>query len=161
MLIVLRFDKGSILTKGYAIPHGSYNARTGAYRAQALYYKEIQEHLELSGTDYRDEALDYLSCPSLSSDITLRDYQKRALEAWRAAGRRGVVVLPTGAGKTVIALKAIEELEVSTLVVVPTLVLVDQWRERLEEAFGVEVGVVGGGKQLLRGLTVATYDSAS
>ena len=160
-MIVLRFDRGSIVASGGPIPHGRYDARTGAYRAPALLYGEIVEHLESSGVDYRDEALDALPCPSLSSDIRLRDYQQRALDAWKAAGRRGVIVLPTGAGKTIVALKALEELEAATLVVVPTLVLVDQWRRELEKAFGVEVGVVGGGMHLLRGLTVATYDSAS
>jgi len=160
-LIVLSFDRGSITARGGSIPHGRYDAVTGAYRAPALHYGEIVEHLRRSGVEYRDEALDPLACPPLHSDIELRDYQRRALKAWRAAGRRGVVVLPTGAGKTVVAMKAVEEIGAATLVVVPTLVLVDQWRSRLEEAFGVEVGVVGGGVHRLRGLTVATYDSAS
>ena len=160
-MIVLRFDRGSIVARGGSIPHGRYDARTDAYRAPALLYREIVEHLESSGVGYRDEALDALPCPALKSDIRLRDYQRRALDAWRAAGRRGVIVLPTGSGKTVIALKAMEEIGEAALVVVPTLVLVDQWRRELEEAFGVEVGIVGGGRHLLRGLTVTTYDSAS
>ena len=160
-MIVLRFNRGSIIARGGPIPYSRYDAKTGTYRAQALHYWEILKHLERGGANYRDEALDAIPCPGLSSDIRLRDYQKRALDAWREAGRRGVVVLPTGAGKTIVALKAMEEIEAATLVVVPTLVLVDQWRSRLEEAFGVEVGVVRGGKHLLRGLTVATYDSAS
>jgi len=160
-LIVLRFDRGSIVARGGAIPHGRYDADIGAYWAPAFRYGEIVEHLERSGVEYRDEALDPLPCLRLSSDVKLRDYQLKALDAWRRAGRRGVVVLPTGAGKTVLALKAIEELQTATLVVVPTLVLIDQWRSRLEEVFGVEAGVVGGGRRLLRGLTVATYDSAS
>jgi superfamily II DNA or RNA helicase len=96
----------------------------------------------------------------LSSSIVLRDYQEEALEAWSIEGHRGVIVLPTGAGKTVVAIKAIESLGEPTLIVVPTLVLVEQWRARLEEEFGVEVGVVGGGAREVRPLTVITYDSA-
>jgi superfamily II DNA or RNA helicase len=70
-------------------------------------------------------------------------------------------VLPTGAGKTVIALKAIEELRVATLIVVPTLVLLEQWRKKLEEEFGISVGTVGGGRVDIKPITVTTYDSAS
>ena len=48
----------------------------------------------------------------------------------------------------------------STLVVAPTLDLVRQWHATLEEAFGVDVGMIGGGEYDLKDLTVTTYDSA-
>jgi superfamily II DNA or RNA helicase len=118
------------------------------------------EHLEREGVAFSDEVFRKGSRLQLSSSIVLRDYQEEALEAWRNEGHRGVVVLPTGAGKTVVAIKAIERLEEPTLIVVPTLVLVEQWRARLEEEFGVEVGVVGGGSREVRPITVITYDSA-
>jgi superfamily II DNA or RNA helicase len=160
-LIVLRFDKGSLRAEGGPIPYGRYDALTQRYVAPAFRYREIVEHLESQGVDFRDEASLSLAVSGLSSSIVLRDYQEEALVSWGSAGHRGVVVLPTGAGKTVVALKAIEELGEATLVVVPTLVLVDQWRRRLEEDLGVEVGVLGGGSSDVRALTVATYDSAS
>lgn len=160
-LIVLSFDAGSIVARGGPIPNSRYDGRLDAYRASAYLYRDIIASLRREGVEYRDEALKPLPCPKLASRIALRDYQQRALESWKAAGCRGVVVLPTGAGKTVLALKAIEETNAATLVVVPTLVLVEQWRSRLEEAFSVEVGVVGGGSHVLRCLTVATYNSAS
>ncbi|MCW4036688.1 MAG: DEAD/DEAH box helicase, partial [Candidatus Bathyarchaeota archaeon] len=56
---------------------------------------------------------------------------------------------------------AIEELCEAALVVVPTLVLADQWRQRLEGEFGLKIGAVGGGSRQVRAITVATYDSAS
>jgi superfamily II DNA or RNA helicase len=118
------------------------------------------EHLEREGVAFSDEVFRKGSRLQLSSSIVLRDYQEEALEAWRNEGHRGVIVLPTGAGKTVVAIKAIERLEEPTLIVVPTLVLVEQWRARLEEEFGVEVGVVGGGSREVRPITVITYDSA-
>jgi len=118
------------------------------------------ELLEAMGARYQDEVKATPRVPQLESDIVLRDYQEVALDAWRMAGNRGTIVLPTGAGKTVVALKALEALQVATLVVVPTLVLVDQWRGVLEEAFNVEVGVLGGGRQDVRAITVSTYDSA-
>ncbi len=118
------------------------------------------ELLEAMGARYQDEVKATPRVPHLESGIVLRDYQEAALDAWRMAGNRGTIVLPTGAGKTVVALKALEALQVATLVVVPTLVLVDQWRGVLEEAFNVEVGVLGGGRRDVRAITVSTYDSA-
>jgi superfamily II DNA or RNA helicase len=69
-------------------------------------------------------------------------------------------VLPTAAGKTFIALKAMSLLKTQTLIVVPTLDLIDQWKRRVQECFGVEAGTVGGGESTVRMLTVSTYDSA-
>jgi superfamily II DNA or RNA helicase len=89
-----------------------------------------------------------------------RPYQREALAAWRRARSRGVVVLPTGAGKTHVAVMAIELVRRSTLVVAPTLDLVRQWYDLLRTTFDVEVGVVGGGEYDLRSITVTTYDSA-
>jgi superfamily II DNA or RNA helicase len=96
----------------------------------------------------------------LKSTIQLRPYQESALNRWRQAQNRGVLVLPTAAGKTYIALKAIELLRTQTLIVVPTLDLIDQWRSRVKERLGAESGAVGGGENIVRMITVATYDSA-
>jgi len=46
------------------------------------------------------------STPAFPTDYDLREYQREALDAWRDAGDRGVLELPTGAGKTVIAIRA-------------------------------------------------------
>ena len=159
-MIRLSFDRGSVVSEGGPIPYGKLDARTGTYRAPAFRYRLILQHLEDEGAEIVDEVLRKGAGLELSSSITLRDYQEKALEAWRGEGHRGVVILPTGAGKTVVAIKAMESLGEPTLIVVPTLVLVEQWRTRLEEEFGVEVGVVGGGAHEVRPITVITYDSA-
>ncbi len=139
-------------------PHCVWDPRVGALRAHAFRYAEIRE--ALPGAE--DLVMDPLPLPAprLRSGIRLRPYQADALNAWLEEGGRGIVVMPTGAGKTVVALRAMEELSVSTLVVVPTLPLLRQWVDRISEAFGVEVGAVGGGRDDLRGITVTTYDSA-
>jgi superfamily II DNA or RNA helicase len=96
--------------------------------------------------------------------FTPRPYQDDALAAWLAAGGRGVVVLPTGAGKTVLALMAIARLGLRTLVVVPTIELLYQWRDAIVDRLGVaksKVGVVGDGRRELRPITVITYASAA
>jgi superfamily II DNA or RNA helicase len=96
--------------------------------------------------------------------LTPRPYQTDALAAWAAAGGHGVVVLPTGAGKTVLALMAIERMGLRTLVVVPTIELLYQWRDAIIERLGVpksKVGVVGDGRRELRPITIITYASAA
>ncbi|MCC6620307.1 MAG: DEAD/DEAH box helicase family protein [Deltaproteobacteria bacterium] len=88
-------------------------------------------------------------------------HQQEALDAWVGNGRRGVVVLPTGAGKSYVAEMAILQVRRSTLVVAPTIDLMNQWVGLLESAFGPElVGSVGGGTHRLAPLTATTYDSA-
>ena len=82
--------------------------------------------------------LDLVPCPELQSSVVLRDYQKQALDAWIANDKRGIIVLPTGSGKTVVGIKAISLLNTSTLVIAPTLDLVDQWRTRLTKEFKVD-----------------------
>ncbi|HVU10885.1 MAG TPA: DEAD/DEAH box helicase [Phototrophicaceae bacterium] len=99
-------------------------------------------------------------------DLTLHDarepheYQIAALDAWEAADRRGSIVLPTGAGKTFVAIHAIQRVNRSTLVVAPTIDLLHQWYARLVNAFQTEVGVYYGAEKIIHPLTVTTYHSA-
>lgn len=97
-------------------------------------------------------------------DLEPRTYQHAAVESWLRAGGRGIVVLPTGSGKTVVAFDAIAQLGVRTLVVVPTIELLRQWRGGLVERLGLPaemVGAVGGGERAPGPLTVITYNSAA
>ena len=100
--------------------------------------------------------------PALS--LTPRPYQKDALTAWGRAQGRGIVVLPTGAGKTVVALMTMEAMGVRTLIVVPTIDLMHQWHDGIRDKFGLtgdQVGMVGGGFKSECPITVITYDSAA
>ena len=93
-----------------------------------------------------------------------RPYQAEAMAAWEQAAGRGVVVLPTGAGKTVLALMTIARLKLRTLVVVPTIELLYQWRDSIIKQLGVpesKVGVIGDGKHQLKPVTIITYASAA
>lgn len=155
------YDKGTLLLKGnLRVPNTHWDARAGAYRALAFHYADIIAYLENSNLEYLDEALDLLPMPRLQPRTELRDYQREALDSWIRAGQRGVVVLPTGTGKTIVALGAIWTLQTPTLVVVPTLDLMEQWRHALAAEFGIEIGVYGGGDNVLEPITVSTYDSA-
>jgi superfamily II DNA or RNA helicase len=113
------------------------------------------------GLSVQDEARQYTELDfGVRIDREPRPFQSEALDALKRARGRGIVVLPTGAGKSHVAILAIDKWRRSTLVVAPTLDLVRQWYDLLRTTFGVEVGLVGGGEYSLRPLTVTTYDSA-
>lgn len=160
-MVRLWFDKGTLLLRGaMGTPYGKWDLRVGCYRIKALNYRDVLAYLKESGVSFEDYVQQLPPSESFMSSVELRGYQSEALSRWRRAGMRGVLVLPTAAGKTYIALKAISLLRVQTLIVVPTLDLLDQWRTRVRECLGVEAGVVGGGECSVRMVTVATYDSA-
>jgi superfamily II DNA or RNA helicase len=160
-MIHLWFDKGTLLLRGeVGTPYGKWDPRVGCYRIKALHYHDVLSYLEESRLPYQDEVLDLPPSQTLKDLVELRAYQDEALVKWRHAGMRGILVLPTAAGKTYIALKAIGLLKMRTLIVVPTLDLIDQWRKRVVDYLGVEAGAVGGGEDDVRMVTVSTYDSA-
>lgn len=157
----LTFDRGTILVRGdVRVPNSTWDERSKAFRAMALHYKDIIDFLNISGFDFNDHVLNPMPCPELRSSVILRDYQKQAIEAWIANGKRGIITLPTGSGKTIIGIKAISLLNTPTIVIAPTLDLVDQWRSNLRDELNVEVGILGRGEQEIKALTVSTYDSA-
>ena len=97
--------------------------------------------------------------PAGRSGPRLRPYQEAALLRWTLAGRRGLVVLPTGAGKTHVGIAAMRHLNRPTLFLVPTRVLMEQWLVRLREAGVDEPGCYGDGRRELKPVTVSTFES--
>jgi DNA excision repair protein ERCC-3 len=94
----------------------------------------------------------------------LRTYQKEAVSRWyqdgRASGAHGVVVLPCGAGKTVVALHAMATIQQHTLILCNNQTAVNQWvREILDKTTltADDVGVYTGEEKRIRPVTVATY----
>lgn len=84
-----------------------------------------------------------------TNPLALYRWQEEALAAWRANGRRGIVDAVTGAGKTRLAIAAIAaqfNAGGKTLVLVPTVVLLHQWRDVVATALPTaRVGLVGDG----------------
>lgn len=165
-MLVLSFRSGTLeLTgaeSGAAVPKPlTWDKRSGLFRAPAQAYADVVMGLRRQELAYEDRARSY---PELAQGAVVRreprPFQVEALAAWEKARGRGVVVLPTGAGKSHVAVMAIDARKRSALVVAPTLDLVRQWYDLLRRSFGVEVGVVGGGSHDVRPLTVTTYDSA-
>jgi superfamily II DNA or RNA helicase len=148
------------------VPFASIDPRTKYMRAQALYYRNILEYLKQSEIVYNDYVLDLVPSPNILIDnrnthLALREYQQKALDNWTKVGKRGCVVLPTGAGKTVIGIKAIEMVNSASIVIVPTIDLMDQWTSVLSKYFpDIKIGNLGGGAEEIEPITVSTYDSA-
>lgn len=160
-MVCLSFDKGTILITGNVkTPYGKWDSRVGAYRAKSLYYLDILDYFKESNFSFQDNVMKGPPIETMSNKVNLRSYQKQALLNWNRNKNRGIIVLPTAAGKTHIALKAISELKTQTLIVVPTLDLVDQWNNRIREFLDLDSGTIGGGEHTVKMITVITYDSA-
>lgn len=139
----------------------AWDPRERVYRMPAIAYAELILRLRARKIAAIDGARGYTTLslqPLIKRDVF--PYQREALEAWSARRSRGVVVLPTGSGKTYVATLAILAKQRSALVVVPTLDLLNQWYDILAAAFGVPIGIVGGGYNVVHDVTVTTYDSA-
>lgn len=130
------------------------------WRCPAIHFAELRTWLAERGIHSRVPRWEQLEL-SVQDEREPHDYQREALRAWQAAGYRGSIVLPTGAGKTFVAVRAIATLGRSALIIAPTIDLLHQWYSRLSDSLGVEIGLFYGGEKLLRPLTVTTYHSAA
>jgi DNA excision repair protein ERCC-3 len=99
-----------------------------------------------------------------ASTWTLRDYQRSAVAVFHAGGSEkggsGVVVLPCGAGKTVVGIGAIVAVGSHTLILTANTTAVRQWKEELLARTSLtpdQVGEYTGDKKEIRPVTVATY----
>ena len=164
----LTFDRGTLLLhpppRGKLwVDYATWDDRVEKFRIPGMHYRPVVEVLQAEGIDFIDDAKEFIPLQLVSSfEMEPYPHQQEALLAWKQAGRRGVVVLPTAAGKTYLAQLAMQATPRSTLIVVPTLDLMHQWYAQLEAAFpDVEVGLLGGGSRDRTPILIATYDSAT
>lgn len=165
--IAVRFDRGTLEVSGDkdlvgSLPAILWDPRTRSHRAPAFRWSAITQAASerawlISGP--LAPARRVLPRPLLRPD--LRSYQAEALRAWDAFARRGVVVLPTGAGKTRVAIAAMASLACQTLILAPTCALVDQWVREIGHYYDGPVGMVSDGVSRLEAITVMTFESAS
>ncbi len=120
-----------------------------AKNVKIVYDVEIKKHIELPF--------------KIIFKGSLREYQVEALEKWRKNSYRGVISLPTGAGKTIIALAALAELNVRTLIVTYTKEQMFQWLRKIEEFLEIpraSISTFYGESKRIAPITIATYSSA-
>ncbi|WP_166986839.1 DNA repair helicase XPB [Canibacter zhoujuaniae] len=95
----------------------------------------------------------------VENDWQLRDYQRAAVSAFTRGGS-GVVVLPCGAGKTLVGAGAIAEVSAKTLILVTNTVSARQWREELLRRTDLtpdDIGEYSGEVKEIKPVTIATY----
>ncbi len=162
----LRFERGTVLLEGspwrveqLRVPELRWDRRVSAHRLPGYRYGELVAALAAARMPFVDlpSAWDRRVRVRISAPV-LRDYQRDALATWQEAGGRGVIVLPTGSGKTVVAQAAIAAVGRPTLVVVPTRTLLEQWASSLSALPArPQVARFGDGLRQVGPLTVATF----
>ncbi len=164
--IRLTYDEGTLIlldaNENFDPPSSFvWDSRVGRWRAQAHRYREILEAIQEQNLPIKNTAPRYNRLKLIHKpEHQPHPHQTEALQAWQTYEKRGVVVLPTGSGKSHLALLAMAQVNRSTLIVAPTIDLMNQWYDLLTDAFDLEVGILGGGYHEINDLTVTTYDSA-
>jgi superfamily II DNA or RNA helicase len=169
--LTITFDRGTLRVDGQrsiatlvdvrSVPLGVWDGRIGAWRVAAHRYAELVAACARAGLAV-DDRVRPRDGPPVRDLVRppLRSYQETAIRAWTALGRRGTIVLPTGAGKTRLALAILAELAVRTVVLVPTRALLLQWERELSAIYAGAVGVVGDGARRITSITAMTFESA-
>jgi superfamily II DNA or RNA helicase len=162
----LRFDRGSLRLDApptARVPsYFVWDPRVGAWRTAAInHLRLVREDAAAYRLRLNDHAEHFFDAPRIRSSLpALRADQQAAITAWEKGGCRGVIVKPTGTGKTEIALSVIARYLAPTLVVAPLRDLMYQWQRRIRKGLDVDAGVVGDGRHEVWPITVTTYDSA-
>jgi superfamily II DNA or RNA helicase len=167
LAVRLLFDRGTILLRDPppdldpgVLPGVRWDPRVGAHRAPAHRYAALRADLERRRLTVVDQVVARDTPPDAWRPVELRPYQEAAVWAWELAGRRALLVLPTGSGKTRAAIAAMARARCRTLCLVPTRVLLEQWLGELGRAYTGPLGCLGDGTYEIAPVTVATFESA-
>jgi len=114
-----------------------------------------QEGVAYQVEDRRQSIVLGKSIPLLDTYYNLRDYQLEAVEQAKKY-KQGLLKIATGGGKSAIIAKIIGDLNIKTVVYVISLDLLYQMKQNVEEALGIECGIVGDGNCIIKRVTIAT-----
>lgn len=158
----LLFNRGTLVLAGLSrteVPPSSkfwkWREETNQWHTDAYHYRALRG----SSPEITDLVPTWSPLLLSTRLPVLRDYQKRAMDEWFTE-KSGLIVLPTGTGKTAVGLAIMAELAVSSLVVCPTRDLMYQWANRIEECLGQRPGVIGDNHFEIHDVCVTTYHSA-
>jgi superfamily II DNA or RNA helicase len=152
---------GPAAVKQFFVPNPwQWDGRIGAWRCEAIEYPAVRRGLMAMGTAFTDLVPRWRRVVWPRVQLPrLRPEQEIALAAWKAAGR-GVLVMPTGTGKTEVALTIMAHMPMATLIVAPVRDLMYQWHRRILEGVGYDAGVIGDSVFRVEPVCVTTYESA-
>ena len=143
------------------VPGLLWDPRVALFRAPANRYAEVVDALRSRGLAFVDEVVGSAPAPvDAWKAPDLRPYQRGALLSWEVAAGQGILVMPTGSGKTRVALAAMASARCRTLCLVPTRALLQQWVSQLSAVYGGSIGCLGDGQRGIEPITVATFESA-
>jgi superfamily II DNA or RNA helicase len=124
--------------------------------------ERVRTVLDANGVDYTVEGLNRPGRGDMDfewlADFDLREYQETAVDDALLAGS-GVISMPTGAGKTVVGIRLMYELQRPTLVLVNNKEIADQWVESIKEYTGVDAARYYGGDRENGDVMVGLYQS--
>ena len=173
MSITLSFDSGTLLLSGLG-PHDApcknpwvkdpwmWDSRVGKWRCEAIHYPMARQELAMRYETQFEDAVPQptrVQWPKVNL-LKLRSEQQAAIDGWEKVKRRGQIIMPTGTGKTEVALEAMRRAQTATLIVAPVRDLMYQWHRRILQRLGLDAGIIGDNQYTLRPVCVTTYDSA-
>lgn len=158
--LVLSGWSASAVEKVFGSRHWQYDPRILAWRCEANSYRWVCEQLQQKSVGTEVDVPRWQTVNWSKSMLpVLRSEQQAAVDAWMQ-DRRGIVVMPTGTGKTEVALRIMELSRCSTLVVAPIRDLMYQWHRRILRGLDYDAGIIGDSLFNVRAVSVTTYDSA-
>ncbi|MFO0942013.1 MAG: DEAD/DEAH box helicase [Pirellulales bacterium] len=167
----IKFDQGTLLLGGFSpkaiekiFPNVPwlFDPRVGQYRTDANHFVDIAPRLALVAGEIENDVHRWQKIAWSKNNLPeMRPQQADAIVKLTENHFRGLVVMPTGTGKTVVALEAARRLSISTLFVAPIRDLMYQWHRRIQELLGYDAGIIGDNTFDVRPISVTTYDSAA
>jgi DNA excision repair protein ERCC-3 len=148
-------DDGAVLIKPNSRGHIKQALIKAGFPVEDVAGYDEGEHLDLGLRDLSSTGLKF----------GLRDYQVSAVNAFHKGGGpeggSGVVVLPCGAGKTIVGIGVMSLLKTATLILVTNTVALRQWRDEIIDKTDIPADMIGefsGEKKEVKTITIATYN---
>lgn len=142
-----------------------YDSKRKIFKIKPIYYFNLLEILKNKNVKIIDKTNLKESIPlgfNVNLKVKLRPYQEEAVKRW-STRKRGIIALPTGAGKTIIALAIIAELGERTLIVTYTKDQMMQWKDMIHKYTSITIDKVGlyyGDVKKIAPITITTYQTA-